>query len=503
MNPYKENAKLSLDQLIEKRCGTGRYQILALSILVFIDLNDGCELILMSFLMPILKTEWQLTSMQIQILTSIFYLGMVLGSILTGFVADRKGRLRCIYLSCIIQFFMANSFLLCTNFYHMIFARLGYGFVYGFSIPLTTTMISEITAPDVRGRFLIVINFFVSVGKIYAFLLAFLCLENFNQGHWRLMMSLSSTTSLIVGILAWIFLMESPRYLMASGQVVEGLNIIEEIIHKNQNNKGLISRLFKSVQPEVSSDPFKGSKYGYISAKERIAIEKWVTKVFRCENRGTLRELFNKNNKSTTIRLWIIWFCINFMYFGQLLILPFILGSKQKTFVDYLTTVLGEIPSIILSLLIVEIPFLGRRNTMAISFFCASIMHVWSYYASWPYFFARFFMKESWAMLYPYSTEIFHTSNRTLGFGSSAAVGRIGAAISPYILIPLFDQDTHLPFLAFAVSSVISLISAITLPYDTVGKSLDFQNSDGEVESNKEDEIKEIMMVLIEKKNQN
>lgn len=125
-------------------------------------------------------------------------------------------------------------------------------------------------------------------------------------------------------------------------------------------------------------------------------------------------------------------------------------------------------------MLIIEISFLGRKNTMAISFFCASIMHFWSYYVSWPYFFARFFMKEAWAMLYPYSTEIFKTSNRTLGFGSSAAVGRIGAALSPYILIPLFDKDPHLPFIAFGISAIISFISTATLPYDTVGKILDF-----------------------------
>lgn len=56
---------------------------------------------------------------------------MVLGSMLTGFIADRKGRLKCIYISCIMQFFAANSFLLCKDFYHMILARLAYGFVYG------------------------------------------------------------------------------------------------------------------------------------------------------------------------------------------------------------------------------------------------------------------------------------------------------------------------------------------------------------------------------------
>lgn len=142
---------------------------------------------------------------------------------------------------------------------------------------------------------------------------------------------------------------------------------------------------------------------------------------------------------------------------------------------DYLVTVLGELPSIVLSMLIVEIPCLGRRNTMAISFFAAAIFHFISYNHSWAYFFSRFFMKESWAMLYPYSTEIFTTQNRTLGFGSSAAIGRLGAALCPYILIPLYESNDGFPFLAFGCASICSFVACATLPYDTVNRALDFQ----------------------------
>jgi hypothetical protein len=48
------------------------------------------------------------------------------------------------------------------------------------------------------------------------------------------------------------------------------------------------------------------------------------------------------------------------MYFGQLVILPFILGKKKKSFTDYLITVLGEAPSIVISMLVIEIAVLGR-----------------------------------------------------------------------------------------------------------------------------------------------
>lgn len=135
---------------------------------------------------------------------------------------------------------------------------------------------------------------------------------------------------------------------------------------------------------------------------------------------------------------------------------------------------MGEMPSILISLIIVEIPYLGRRNSMSLAFLIASILHFVSYNASWPYFFTRFFMKECWAMLYPYTTEIFNTNNRTLGFGSSAAVGRLGAALCPYLLMPLYDLNIGYPFLAFGLSSLVSFLACVTLPYDTVGRALDF-----------------------------
>lgn len=56
---------------------------------------------------------------------------MVVGSLLTGVVADRKGRRKCIYLSCLLQFFVANTFILCHDAYQMSVARFCYGFVYG------------------------------------------------------------------------------------------------------------------------------------------------------------------------------------------------------------------------------------------------------------------------------------------------------------------------------------------------------------------------------------
>ena len=60
--------------------------------LCLVDLTDGCELILMSFLTPVIKKEWNLLTIYISILTSLFYLGATCGSMLIGKVADVHGR---------------------------------------------------------------------------------------------------------------------------------------------------------------------------------------------------------------------------------------------------------------------------------------------------------------------------------------------------------------------------------------------------------------------------
>ncbi|CAD8072869.1 unnamed protein product [Paramecium primaurelia] len=296
-----------------------------------------------------------------------------------------------------------------------------------------------------------------------------LYLENFNQENWRLMMCLSSTTLLIQRVQI-LLKKQFIKIKIIQEQQVSYLRLYNQKYHqiylKDQNMD--IFQLKREQQQKNGQLMF-------------FIFKKWNTdRIIQQKQQKYNDQIMN-----------------DMMYYGQLLILPFILGSKQKTFVDYLATVLGEIPSIILSLLIVEIPFLGRKNTIAISFFCATIMHVWSYYSSWSYFF--FLLNVGLCFILFLLKYFIHL----IELWDLVVVLQLEGCVLPFLLIFQYhylSKKFIYPFWhLLQVLLFLHYLHSHYLMIQLVNHQI-LESSDGVVESNKEDEIKEIMMVLIEKK---
>ena len=58
---------------------------------------------------------------------------------------------------------------------------------------------------------------------------------------------------------------------------------------------------------------------------------------------------------------------INYIYYGQLSLIPFLVQSTGK-FKTLLSAILGEIPAIFLSLYLIDKPNFGRKRTLTIFF---------------------------------------------------------------------------------------------------------------------------------------
>lgn len=221
---------LSVDELFDTRIGLGRAQYISILSLCLIDMNDGAQLVLSSFLNPIVKQEWHLSSSQIQNMSSVFYLGILIGSLLTGKFSDFYGRRPIIVGGSILQFVTCCAFAFVQGYYSMLLTRLFYGFTFGITIALTTSMYSEIVPTAYRGKGLLLINFCVSLGKVFSILLAYIFLDNFHEGNWRGMMVASSFPSLLVVAGGCIFMYESPRFLLARGNFEESFFILDRYL---------------------------------------------------------------------------------------------------------------------------------------------------------------------------------------------------------------------------------------------------------------------------------
>lgn len=72
--------------------GFGRFQILILSYAGIGLIAEAMEMMLLSFVGPSVQLEWKLTSHQESMITSVVFVGMLIGAYSWGVVSDNYGR---------------------------------------------------------------------------------------------------------------------------------------------------------------------------------------------------------------------------------------------------------------------------------------------------------------------------------------------------------------------------------------------------------------------------
>jgi putative MFS transporter len=420
-----------------------------------VDFNDGVELLSTSIITPILKREWEIPDIWIQVLSSIFYLGMFIGALITGNIADKQGRRITIIWASAIQFIIAFSFSIINNLFLLIICRFLYGFCYGFSLPLTISMVSEIVPMKYRGKCIILIYFCVSIGKVWGILLAYMVLNDFDYGNWRALMVLCYLSSLIVVFGVYTYVLESPRFLLSIHRFEEAFEVINKIGYIN-----------------------KADGYKELTDNEKDEMRYLQALTFKKDDQANPYVLFQSRNFPITIRLWIIWFAMIFIEFGQYVILPFILQSEKGGFGTLLFAIAGELPAIFISFYFIDKENLGRKNTLTYCLFGLTALNfilyiVSSYYLGVLLSFERFLMKTAFSMLVPLTSELYPTNYRTVGYGFATGVGRLAATLCPFFLLTLFYYDTYSGFLLFTVLSIAGSYASWTLPFDTSGVYLD------------------------------
>ncbi|QMU08479.1 MFS transporter [Levilactobacillus suantsaii] len=136
-------------------------------------LFDAMDVAILSFIMPLLKAEWQLTPVQLGTVGAATSVGMVFGALGCGYLADRIGRKR-VLIYTLALFSLGNLALtLAPNVTVFILIRFITGIGLGGELPVAATLVADQYRGTQRSRMLVLADSFWAIGWILASVLAF------------------------------------------------------------------------------------------------------------------------------------------------------------------------------------------------------------------------------------------------------------------------------------------------------------------------------------------
>ena len=434
-----------LERLEKLPVGSFHYKLLIVTGLGW--LFDSMDTGLISFVLPILAKEWRLTPEQVGWIGSIGLIGMALGAVLAGTIADKFGR-KNVFAATVILYSVSTG--LCAvawSYESLLFFRFLVGFGLGGELPVAATLMSEYAPSRLRGRFIVLLESFWGVGWLVAALISYLLIPEFG---WQVAFIIGALPALYVFLIR-LHMPESIRYLISKGKVDEA----REIILSLEKKLGVPSKSFDNEFVDEATPIFKLNVFTL-----------W-TKTFRIR----------------TLMLWIAWFGIVFSYYGIFMWLPSIVFSQGfevvKTFEYVLIMTLAQLPGYFTAAILVDI--IGRRYTLSLflmmSGVCAYLFgnSTTSYELLGWGAAMSFFNLGAWGVIYTYTPELYPTAIRALGSGWAAGFGRIGGMLAPMLVGVLLVHGAHINsiFIMFASVFVIVSIIVLSLGIESKKKSLE------------------------------
>jgi MFS transporter, putative metabolite:H+ symporter len=435
----------SIDQQIENAKLTRfHYGLLALG--SFIYAFTAMDVLLIAAVLTPIIAEFGLAQQPLisGLLLSAGYLGMFVGALSCGALADRIGRKNTLLftLTMLTIFTALNAF--APDPLTMGILRFLAGIGLGGSLPQPGVYVSEYMPAKYRGRFLGLVEASWVYGALLSLIFPFIL---FPLVGWRLTFLVSLLPLVLIPVV-YFLAPESLRYLQVKGRTQEAIELLKK--HK------LVSADFKEDLAQV-------------------AVEKQGT-------RKTLAELWNRKFRKRTPMLWISWAVLVYTYHGIFTWLPtFYYSALNFTVVRSIQWVfvvtLAQVPGYYIAALLLD--KVGRKRIAVIFLAAAGIGSVllslamgtdsillWSVVIS-------FFNLGAWSALYAYTPELYPTRIRGTASGAAASIGRLAGVIAPTATPLLYAYGgLSAAFTAFALVHFIGAITIALLGMETKGKTL-------------------------------
>ncbi|KZZ83764.1 MFS transporter [Bacillus sp. SJS] len=373
---------------------------------------DAMDVGLLSFIIAALAVEWQLKPDQMAWIGSVNSIGMAVGALIFGLMADRIGRKNVFIITLLL--FSVGSGLSALAWALPVFLVLRFiiGMGLGGELPVASTLVSESVKPHERGRIVVLLESFWAGGWLLAALIAFFIIPRFG---WQTALVISALPAFYALYLRW--------------------NLPD-------------SKAFKAVQE-----------------KDQETMLQKVAKVWSGK--------YKKRTAMLWILWFSVVFSYYGMFLWLPSVMTMKGFTLIKSFEYVLIMTLAQLPGYFSAAWLIEKK--GRKFVLIVYLSGTALSAYFFGNAETPALllasgmFLSFFNLGAWGALYAYTPEQYPTSIRGTGSGMAASFGRIGGILGPLLVGYLIKMNVEIGtiFTIFCFSIIIGVLSVAFLGRET------------------------------------
>lgn len=378
---------------------------------------DAMDVGILSFVIAALVREWSLTPNEMGWIGSINSIGMAVGALVFGVLADKVGRKK-VFMITLVLFSVAGGLsALTTTLAAFLILRFFVGMGLGGELPVASTLVSESVEAKERGRVVVLLESFWAAGWLLSALISYFIILNHG---WRIGLIITALPA-FYAIYLRLKLPDSPRFVSNETQSRSIMQNMKDVWSKKYAKRTLMLWIvwFMVVF----------SYYGMFLWLPSVMVMKGfdLIKSFEYVLIMTLAQL-----PGYFTAAWLIEKAGR-----KFVLITFLLGTAASALV------------------------FGSADSTAVLIISGMLL--------------SFFNLGAWGALYAYSPEQYPTVIRGTGSGMAASVGRIGGILGPLLVGSLVTAGYEIGYIfgIFCVAIVIGVLAVLFLGTETKQVELD------------------------------
>jgi putative MFS transporter len=395
---------------------------------------------------------------QASFLGGAVFVGSFIGSFLFGSLSDKYGRRPMFMMTLVIFLFGLGLCGAAWSVTSITVFRILSGIGLGGELPVASTLVQELSPKKTRGRIIVLLESFWSIGCMIAVWLAFGVAPEIG---WRETFYLCCIPVVYSAVIRFS-IPESPKWLASVGRYEEAIAIVEQI------------ERFHGLEP-----------FDEKADLENVEVYSHTAPALPDSHIARIALLFRQPFQVRTTVLWTLWFGISMSYYAIFIYLPQLIALEgyniNESWRSLMVITFFQLPGYLTASALVEI--WGRKQTLVVFLtgsFVASIAfgyvpaHKTEVMVTGS--FLSFFLLGAWGCVYAYTPENYPTAIRGMGAAYPSGFSRIGAFSGPYLCAEMFGSwGMSLEAIMWIFGGVLVFISIVVqvFGYEPKGKNVE------------------------------